>query len=227
MAQLRDIYRYFGGGLASYGDDTPFDNSGIGNDWNDPNSSFVRQTGEQLGLGGENERNQVHWSIKPGSFLDTVNQQYGGAANIANMNPGSAADWRLNVDYSKLPSTRFGSVDNTVSVDDNIKVVDPRYVYEDPNYGRITFKGNTRTGNEWLGPALMMAVGAGMGSLVGAAGGGSAFKTASSVLRGLQSATRGNPLSALASITGLTGAPQWASVLARLAASRFGGGRRG
>jgi hypothetical protein len=219
MAQLRDIYRYFSGWDGGKGNDLPFRGA-----YDAPaDSSFLRQTGADLGLGAENERNQVHWSIKPGSFLDSINQQYGNAINfdpnVRNNDSGSDQGW-LNIDYSKLPKTRFGTVDNTVAVTEGSHINDPRFVYDDPVYGRITHKGNVNTGaNAFVGPGLLAGLTMGAGSLLG----GSGLALANTAMRGGQAALKGNPLAALASLGSVLGMPSWGTMLARLAASRFGG----
>jgi hypothetical protein len=211
MAQLRELYQYFTNA------------AGPQDVLNTPNTSEMSDADFYAGLlqnqpsyeyQGNSDRG-AQFGVRQGSFLDQLQQKTPGAYTMGQDG--------MRFDFSKLPRTRFGSVEETVPVESYTPLVNPRGVVNDDNYGNITSRANIRRDNAWLGPLLMMAMGAGMGGLVGAAGGGSAFKTASAALRGVQSGIKGNPLSALAGLTGLGGAPSWASSLARLAASRFGG----
>lgn len=181
QGNLRDIYRYFGGGL----------NTGSDRPWDFANTSEMSDADFYSNILNNNSSFSYSpsdrgpsFNIRPDSFLGRLNQQYGDTVGFND--PRS-----LYINYQNLPRTRFGGVDRTAPVEQGSKLINPYLVYEDPNYGRITPMGNVRTGNEWLGPTLMALVGAGMGSLAGPASG---FRFAQSAMRGLQGAFNRNPM---------------------------------
>lgn len=96
------------------------------------------------------------------------------------------AVYRYNLDYSKLPQTKYGSLMDVRQMDTpsgqavgGFKLKDPNAKYYDPNYGWITSSQNTidpssqRDWHDLIGPVVMGAVlgGAGMG-LLGPVGAG-------------------------------------------------------
>lgn len=224
---LRDIYRYLGQGWAGgRSDDTPWQDPRLQSagpvDWAEGAHSAFSRTTDDYG--------RPQWSIRDDSFLGNLNREYAGAATLENRRPGGESSYQLGWDTSRLPRTRFGTVDMTVPVDERTQVRNQQYVYDDPVYGRITHRGNVHTGsNALVGPGLMALAGLGMGSLAGAAGGAGAanhVRSAMAALRGLQGAGQGNWASALTGAAGAFGVPTWATSLARLG-MQFGNRRRG
>lgn len=148
-------------------------------------------------------------------------------ANSANGEGSGGYSYR--VDGQKLPTTRFGDVNATarVSDDDLDDVIDPRYVYEDPNFGRITHATNLdRTSiSDMIFPAIMAAAMGGMGALAAPGLAGIGFK-----LPGLAQAfsNGGTPWSSVLGMLGpQLGIPSWLTSLGGLAAGgldRRGGG---
>jgi len=202
---LRDIYKYFSGHTGGQANDTPWNDPRLQSagpvDWADgAHSAFARTTGDN---------GMPQWSIRDDGFLGNLNKQYAGAATMQNQGGQSGA--QLGWDMAKLPKTRFGTVDQTAAVDDRTGVIDPRFVYDDPVYGKITHRGNVKSEQEWVGPALMAALSMGAGSLagLGAAGaaGGSTFKTAMGAAQALRGLGSGNKLGALGALGGMVGIP--------------------
>lgn len=152
---------------------------------------FFREGGGESGIFNEG------WRVRSGSRLDQLNQQYGLNARVINENN----QYRSEFNTDRLPTTRFGSVSNVIPVDEQTRLINPNLVYDDPVYGRITHRSNMARPNAWLGPALMAIVGAGMGSVIGGAGGSAAantFRTANTLMRGAGSLFEGgNPTSFL------------------------------
>jgi len=217
MATLRDIYRYLGQGwTGGQSTDSPWNDPRLQSagpvDWADGEHSAFSRTTDDYG--------RPQWSIKDDGWLGNLNKQYGGAATLANQRPGGDSSFQMGWDFTKLPKTRFGTVEMTVPVDDNTKVRNSKYVYDDPIYGKITHRGNVSTGsNALVGPGLMALLTLGSGSLIGAAGGAGAAtqaRSAMAALRGLQGAGEGNWTGALTGAAGAFGVPSWATSLARL-----------
>lgn len=128
---------------------------------------------------------------------------------------------RFDVDGSKFPTTRFGDVSRTAPVDANTQVIDPRYVYDDPNYGRITAQANLkpnagdRFNNMFNGLAMSGAM-AGIGAL----GMPSIASSLVGLGRGLGSG-QGLNFGTLAGMAGSAmGLPSWATNIGRLALSQ-------
>lgn len=225
MPTLRDIYRYFGGHTGGVGSDQPWSRAQAQGDdgWVNPaGSSFDRTVTRAGGEGGGGSVDE--WAIRPESFLAQLNAQYGeGTAQAPVRRRGNDQEWvEQRIDFSRLPRTRFGSVENTVPIGPNMRLNNPDLVYDDPNYGRITVRGNQRSRSPYLGPALMALVSMGMGPLIGAAGGAGAAstaRTAMAALRGLQGLGEGNWTGALTGAAGAFGVPSWATSLARLGMS--------
>lgn len=171
---LRDLYSYTGFDVQkgpTYSDNGEGQQSWGMNDYQG-NPVDIAGGGHWEG-GGDN----AHWvadgpdmSKAPGlgpddplsKYVHTTQQQY-------NTDSGQNG-YQFDVDYSALPKTKFGGVQNTWAVDDMNAVNDPSLVYDDPNYGKITHKGNLKQGT-WdkinqIAPSLMMAAGTyGMGLL--------------------------------------------------------------
>lgn len=168
------------------------------------------------------------WSIKKGSFLENLNNQYGAGFNLGI--PHSDGKTALQGDWSKLPKTKFGTIDNVMPVEKhqmkNLK--NPKLVYNDPEYGVITPMSNWKSNNEWLGPAMMAAASMGMGGLM--AGGGALAKLGvGAVNAGKQLGTTGsfNPIGLASTAIGafVPGASSWingpAGHAARIALQQF------
>lgn len=188
-SNLRNIFRYVnsrnrheGGQMIQA--DNPYTWSN-GSDMS--NEDFYRAN-TQPGNDSSFTRNRVwngqdfvdQWDINKGSFLDTVNSQYGANARLENGN--------LQMDYSKLPKSRLGPVDRLtpISGDHELRnLKNPKLVYDDPVYGKVTRLENWRSNNEYLGPALMAAMSAGMGAIMAPVGGmaaANAWRTGSSLV---------------------------------------------
>jgi hypothetical protein len=226
---LRDIYRYFGGHTGGVGSDQPWSHTQRqGQDgWVNPaGSSFDLTRTPRGGEGGGGFDEE--WSIRPDSFLAQLNERYGeGTAQNPIRRSGNDQTWvEQPIDFSRLPRTRFGSVENTVPVGPSMRLLNPDLVYDDPVYGRITHRGNVQSRSPWLGPALMGIVGLGAGSLVGAAGGAAAansFRQAMGLARLIQGVGQGgNPWAAAGSAAlGFTGLPNWVTTPANMAINQL------
>lgn len=201
--QLRDIFQYLQHTAPSAS--TPYRFSGgAGNDaWLNNSSDWAFNVRNE---GGDNAQRIEEWSIRPGSRLEALNNQYGLNAQVVREND----QWWNRMDTSRLPRTRFGSVEDVVPVDERTRLRNSGMVYDDPVYGRITHRSNLARPNAWVGPLLMAAVGAGMGSLVGAAGGAGAasnFRTGMGAVNALRGGFSGrfNPLQLAQLVSGLGG----------------------
>lgn len=180
-----------------------------------------------LTMGGE----QGMGSIAPG--LTWTEQNTGGDGNMQAPNvtftpdplfaqgvsytPGNAEGGasRFEIDPSKFPQTRFGDVTRTAPVNNNDRVYDPRLVYNDPNYGRITSQMNLRDSplNSIASSAIMAALMAGMGGL----GMPSWASGTVNLGRGLGSG-QGLNFGTLAGMAGsAAGLPSWVTNIGRLA----------
>jgi hypothetical protein len=131
----------------------------------DPSSSFQYTRGS-----GSSQYNP--WSIRKGSFLDNTNTKFGTDFRLEGgpFGAGEGADGKyiLNGDWSKLPKTKFGTVDQVMPVEKHYykNLKNPKLVYNDPNYGPVTPMKNWKSNQEWLGPAVMAAASMGMGALM-------------------------------------------------------------
>jgi hypothetical protein len=190
---LRDIYKYYnngGGANSGQGLDTPNTS-----EMDDASfySQFLQNRPDLQYLGGGDQG--PRFGFTPGGFLDQLSQK------------GQASLDGRKLSFKNLPTTKFGSIEYTIPVEDGVKLLNPNMVYDDPNYGKITHIMNKDRGkSQMLGPALMALVGAGMGGAIGAAGGANAasgFNTAKGMFGGLQGTFNKNPGALLGMIPGL------------------------
>lgn len=168
------------------------------------------------------------WAQKYPGMINTINDIHGGGAES-----GQAPGAIHQVDWTKLPKTRFGSAEDAYSLEDGLgkgqHLIDPRMVYDDPVYGRITHRSNlyepARGLNKYM-PMLTMAAMAAMtggSSMLGLAGAGSvAGPMLSAGISGLHNYGQTGRFNwgslagpALGAGLGAMGAPSWASGLAR------------
>jgi hypothetical protein len=140
----------------------------------------------------------VRYIPKVGSFLNRLNHEYGGVLSQGFQgepgNEGGGAGGQAHrIDFSKLPQTRFGSPENVIPVNDLMmdKLINPDMVYDDPVYGKITHRSNHRSGNEWVGQALMAAGSLGMGAIMAPAAAGAGMFSSGRAGLGLVNAARG------------------------------------
>lgn len=91
--------------------------------------------------------NQRRYAFRPGTFGASVADKYKGAFGTINsyVNDNTEAE-RATTNWDKLPKTRFGSAENAYSLEEGLgkgqHLIDPRAVYDDPVYGRITHRSN-------------------------------------------------------------------------------------
>ena len=177
-ADYRDIYNYTGYDTGSGGPQYQGDPEKMGyGTWiaNDisGNPMNIATTYKDVGSGSEGGYIQVpdtpDMSNAPG-FAD--NGKMNGIVSLIdnsklyNQDGSGNNPYTYDVDYSKLPQTKFGPVTNTWAVTNMNDVENPDLVYDDPNYGKITAKSNMKqTG--WdkfntVAPGLIMS-GATMG----------------------------------------------------------------
>lgn len=205
-APLRDVYGYFDlfGQMreasdpgTAHGGEAGMGSTGVGLEWADVGGQAENQNAAPVTFRAPNETlaNAVTWG-----------QQYG----------GDGSRGAFNVDPTKLPETRFGSVLNTGMVDAHTRLRDPSMVYDDPNYGRITDARNIDTSSisDYFGPAIMSAAMWGMGAL----GAPSLAMQGIGVARGLGEGGLRGGAGGIAGILGnLAGLPGWATSIGRMA----------
>lgn len=122
-------------------------------------------------LGRNNDTGSGNWAVRPGSFLEQLNQKYGGSATFDSRpgggDSGGGSKYSLNIDYDKLPKTKFGSARDVTPYHEGMKLYNKALVYDDPNYGKITLSQNVDPGiGKYIGPGLMAIASMGMGSLM-------------------------------------------------------------
>ena len=147
--------------------------------------------------------------------------QYAAGVTLSPNSPSGegSGGYHFNVDPSKFPQTRFGNITNAAPVGGHTPLIDPRYVYDDPNYGRITDARNVRPDkfNQMAQMALMSAALGGIGYLGAPALGTQLVNLARTFGNG------GNGIGNLISIIGSQlGLPSWGTTLAQLAAGSLG-----
>lgn len=209
-APMRDVFQYI-------------DNAGTGFVLGTPNT----QSGSEAGMGssvtapwetithgaGDNAWTEQVPGVDP-KFADVVRI----ASNAGHSNDGSGG-WRAEVDGSKLPTTQYGDINRAAPVNAHTPLFDPRMVYDDPNYGRITDARNVKPDqiNSMVSAALMSAAMAGMGYL-----GMPSFGSA--LVNGARSFGSGNAGGGFGSLLGAAGSyfglPSWMTSAGRLALSQ-------
>jgi hypothetical protein len=102
-------------------------------------------------------------------WLDQNNVKYSFTNDTSGGEAGGEGTRRLKLDYSSLPKTKFGTVDNTRPYREGLdEVYDPKYIYDDPTYGKITHYKNLKDKQSWMDhipTAIMAAASAGMTGL--------------------------------------------------------------
>lgn len=199
-ANLRDLYDYILAG------DNPMPNAPLGGEAGSgsiaPGLSWTEQN---TGADGNIQMPNVTFTPDP-LFAEGVTYNPGNAE-------GGASSFI--VDPSKFPTTRFGDVTRTAPVDENSDLLNPRLVYDDPNYGRITLLANLKPDkvNNMASAAIMAALMAGMGGI----GMPSWATSGAGLARGVGSG-QGLNFGTLAGMIGSAlGMPAWARTLASLA----------
>lgn len=110
------------------------------------------------------------------------------------------------IDYSKLPKTKFGSLEHVALVDPHTQLINPALQYYDPNYGQITPEWNIKKDqvNSIVQSALMAAAtGAALAPLGGMAAG--LFKTVGQGILNGGKFDIGNIIGAAAQAMGMPG----------------------
>ncbi len=210
---LQDIFGYIDNqGTGSYahtpnganGDNAGLGSTGLGLSYADP----------QANNGADGNQAQAPVTFKPPS-------QYAAGVTLSPNSPNGegSGGYHFNVDPSKFPQTRFGDVTNAAPVGSNTPIFDRRYVYDDPNYGQITFAQNVKPDkfNAMVWPALISAAIGGMGYLGAPALGGQLVNLARTFGNGGNGV--GNILGIIGSQLGL---PSLGTTLAQLAAGALG-----
>lgn len=109
------------------------------------------------------------WRIRPDSWLAGLSSQYEGFNPTMSQVPGAQdKQWQMEADWSKLPKTKFGSVADVIPVDNMKDVADPRLVYDDPVYGKITHRLNRK--RDWKSMVPSIAVQSMIGGMAGMMG---------------------------------------------------------
>ncbi len=192
-------------------------------DPNDPryakgiNEQYISRDWTNKGEG--NDARSVRYTPKTGSWLEQLNNKYNGIIKTDYNTHGGGAPAKHSIDYSKLPTTRFGAADKIMRVtpENRGKLINKDMIYNDPNYGWITSSGNYKSGNEWVGQALMAATTAGLGGL---------FPALSPIISGIKGAgaigSGKPPWSALAGAAGsYFGLPSWAKAIPGMAINQM------
>lgn len=217
MTTLRDLYSYIYAG-------NNVGANGVGGDAQGTGTNAPGLTWFQDSSSTENGSSGSGYQFNP----DPMFQQ---GVSFVERSPGGGAQSGGNsfsVDPSKFPRTRFGDVTRTAPVEDGTSLINPRLVYDDPNYGRITLAANLKPNagdrfNNAFSSAAMAAAMAGMGGL----GMPTLANSAMGLARGLgsgQGLNFGTILGALGSAAGL---PPAASMAMRMALATALRNRRG
>lgn len=129
----------------------------------------INEQNQYVGSGGDEYMDTVRYLPKPGSFLETLNTKHPGAivSGHSGLGTDNFADHSIN--WNVLPKTPFGSARRAIPVNNVMqnRVINPNYVQNNENYGKITDVMNYRSPNAWVGPALMAALSMGMGKAIG------------------------------------------------------------
>ena len=207
---LRDIYQYLYAG-------NNVGANGVGGDQQGSGTNAPGLTWFQDSSSTEGGQSGSGFQFNPAA-------QFADGVRFVEGSPGGGAQSggnRFDVDASKFPTTRFGEVSRTAPVDASTQLIDPRLVYDDPNYGRITAQANLkpnagdRFNNAFNGLALSGAM-AGVGYL----GMPSIAGQVMGLARGLGSG-QGLNFGTLAGMAGgAFGLPSWATNIGRLALSQ-------
>lgn len=177
--------------------------------------------------GEQNEGKYTDWLDRNNIKYSYAQDYSGGEAGMGGGDDSTTK--RLVIDWNSVPKTKFGDVKETVPLTylsgDPIKdrkVINERYVYDDPNYGKITHAANVKDAGSWmdyLPMAIMAASTMGLGALGMPA-------LASALVSAGRSYGQGGGLSSLASLGAKAagsylGVPDWATsagtTLAKLA----------
>lgn len=214
LTGLQDIFGYIDNpgspGFAitpngASGDNPGWGSSGIGLGYADT----------QANNGADGNQAQAPVTFKPP-------EQYAAGVTLSPNSPSGegSGGYHFNVDPSKFPQTRFGDVTNAAPVGGHTSLIDPRFQYDDPNYGRITFGDNVKPDkfNSMAWPALMAAATWGMGSLGAPALGNQLINLARAFANG------GNGISQLINILGgQLDLPSWVTTAANMGANALSG----
>lgn len=171
----------------------------------------------QANNGGDGNAPQAGVTFNPREALQGIVSMIPNSAN----GEGSGG-YQFRVDGSKAPQTRFGDVNITARVtdDDMGDVIDPRLVYDDPVYGRITHARNMdrRSISDMIGPLIVSGAMGGIGML-------GAPSLATSLVGLGRAAGEGGDIwgRLLGMIGGQLGLPGWATSLGQLATNGLRG----
>lgn len=210
-ARLRQLFRYLPQSHGITGQETPWLRTSTG-DNNQPQSTDTF-TYNRIG-GGEAGIYEDKWDINPDSWLAQINNELGLNARVEQDLGSEARPWQLSMDYSKLPRTRLGGIEELIPVEDYMRsrLINPQMVVNDPNYGLVTRRENLSRPNAWVGPALMAIASMGAGSIAPGIGTASTLmRTGSNMIDG-----RFNPMQLAQLALGAFGGPQFNSPWARM-----------
>lgn len=217
MTTLRDLYQYIQAGENVGANAVGGDAQGTGT--NAPGLTWFQGSSSTEGgqSGSGYQFNPDPMFAQGVSFVERT--PGGGAQSGGN---------RFEVDPSKFPRTRFGDVTRTAPVEEGTSLFNPRLVYDDPHYGRITSQANIKPDSaDRFNSAFSAAALAGMMAGMGGLGMPSWATSGVNLARGVGSGQGLNVGTILGALGSAAGLPPAASMAMRMALATALRNRRG